>query len=145
MQIVEEVVECEEDEDPAAEPEAERTSDAPADIVKPSEASQAAAPDGFVADDAPDEAPARKTRTVTRTVPPPPPSREVEIGRIARELLLDGELHPDEYILALVVEAVRRIEAAYAGHQQAQEGAAAVGSNAVPQVPVAHVCMHPCV
>jgi hypothetical protein len=55
----------------------------------------------------------KKTRVVLRTVEPPPPSREVQIGRIARETLLYGKLLPDEYVVELVVEAARVIQAEY--------------------------------
>jgi hypothetical protein len=55
----------------------------------------------------------KKTRVVLRTVEPLPPSREVQIGRIARETLLYGKLLPDEYVVELVVEAARAIQAEY--------------------------------
>ena len=60
-----------------------------------------------------------KTRVVTRLLPPPPPSRQVQIGEEARELLLDGELLPDERVVELMVLAVKDLQAAFADAEAA--------------------------
>ena len=111
--------------DPADTPQADapQATDFVSTGVKEGEAEQAA-PQG----------PAKSTRTVTRLVPPPPPSKQVQIGRIAQEKLLDGELLADEHVVALVVEAVRQLEATYVASQAAQDGTAAAGDSPVSQV-----------
>jgi hypothetical protein len=57
--------------------------------------------------------PGKITRVVLRTVEPPLPPRQVQIGRIARENLLHGEVLSNEYLVELVVEAARAIQADY--------------------------------